>query len=128
MDPNLIGLQVRRVQKPLFFRVKHHTMDTRVRLVCVILHIFRESARIRVGSEDGAVAGVVVKGVAVDGVGGFVGGEEEDGAGVCVEGCGGGCFYMNMYSYVHEKGLKKKEIGENRDAYGHEAWDERSGG
>lgn len=34
------------------------------------------------------MAGVLVEGVAVNAVGGFLGGEEEDGAGVGVGGCG----------------------------------------
>lgn len=63
-------------------------MDAAVGLVGVVLERFLEGSG-GGGGEDGAVAGVVVEGVAVDAVGGVFGGEEEDGAGV---GDGGGCF------------------------------------
>lgn len=63
-------------------------MDATAGLVGVVLERFLEGSG-GGGGEDGAVAGVVVEGVAVDAVGGLFGGEEEDGAGV---GGRGGCF------------------------------------
>jgi hypothetical protein len=69
-------------------------VDATVWLVLVVLDVGSEGAGGRVGGEDGAVAGVFVKGVAVDCEGGLARGEEEDGAGVCFGGSGKGCFFL----------------------------------
>lgn len=90
VDPELVGLEVGGVEVRLG-RVEDHAVDAAVGLVLVVLDVGGEGARGWVGGEDGAVAGVLVKGVAVDCVGGLAGGEEEDGAGVCFGGCGEGC-------------------------------------
>jgi hypothetical protein len=82
VDPELVGAEVGGVQVGLG-GVEDHAVDARVGLVFVVLDVLFEGARVGIGGEDGAVAGVVVEGVAVDGVWGFLGGEEEDGAGVC---------------------------------------------
>lgn len=66
-------------------------MNARVGLVLVVLDVVHQGAGRSVGGEDGAVAGVFVKGIAVDCVGGLLGGEEEDGAGVCLGGGGLSC-------------------------------------
>lgn len=81
MDPELIGAQVGGV-KILLLGVKDHAMDASVRLVGVILNILLKSLCGIVGGEDGAVAGVIIKWVAVNGVRRLVGSQEEDGAGV----------------------------------------------
>lgn len=66
-------------------------MDAGAGLVGVVLEGRRgEGRRGGRGRVDGAVARVLVEGVAVDAVGGFLGGEEEDGAGVGFGGGGGG--------------------------------------
>ncbi|CEF84487.1 unnamed protein product [Fusarium graminearum] len=81
MGPDLIGAKVGRV-KILLLGVKDHAMDASVRLVGVILNILLKSLCGIVGGEDGAVAGVIIKWVAVNGVRRLVGSQEEDGAGV----------------------------------------------
>jgi hypothetical protein len=58
-------------------------VDARVGLVRVVLDIVLQSFCGRVGGEYSAVAGVVVEGVAVDGVWGLGRCEEEDGARIC---------------------------------------------
>lgn len=93
MDPELVGLEVGGVEVRLG-RVEDHAVDAAVGLVLVVLDVVGEGAGVGVGGEDGAVAGVLVKGVAVDCVGGLAGGEEEDCAGVCFGGCGEGCFFV----------------------------------
>lgn len=82
MDPELVGAEVGGVEIRLG-GIKDHAVDAAVGLVLVVLDVGGEGAGGGVDGEDGAVAGVVVEGVAVDRVGGFPGGEEEDGAGVC---------------------------------------------
>jgi hypothetical protein len=66
-------------------------VDARVGLVLVVLDVVHQGGGRGVGGENGAVAGVFVKGVAVDCVGGLFGGEEEYGAGVCFGGGGLSC-------------------------------------
>lgn len=82
MNPELVGPQVGRVEVRLC-RVEDHAVDARVGLVLVVLHIVGELSVV-VNGEDAAVAGVVVKGIRVDTVGGLFGSEEEYGAGVGV--------------------------------------------
>lgn len=84
--PDLVGLQICRVQV-CFRRVEHHPVDAGVRLVFVVLHVGGQRARF-VDREDVPVPGVFVEWVAVDVEGGFVCGEDEDGARVGV-GAGG---------------------------------------
>lgn len=91
VHPELVGAQVGRVEV-LLLRVKDHAVDARVRLVLVVLDILDQGAAGRVCGENCAVTGVVVEGVAVDGVWGFVGGEEEDGSGVCGGQRSAGCW------------------------------------
>jgi len=91
VGPELVGGQVGRVEVALC-RVEDHAVDARVGLVGVVLEVGVEGAGGGDG-EDVAVAGVLVEGVAVDGVGGLFGGKEEDGAGVgfgvvCLGCCG----------------------------------------
>lgn len=81
MGPDLVGAKVGRV-KILLLGVKDHAMDASVRLVGVILNILLKSLCGIVGGEDGAVAGMIIKWVAVNGVRRLVGSQEEDGAGV----------------------------------------------
>lgn len=84
--PDLVGLEIGGVEVG-FGGVEDHAVDTGVGLVLVVLDVLDESA-IGTCREDVAVAGIFVEGVAVDVVGGLVGGEDEDGAGVGV-GAGG---------------------------------------
>lgn len=84
--PDLVGLEIGGVEVG-FGGVEDHAVDAGVGLVLVVLDVLEESA-IGASGEDVAVAGVFVEGVAVDVVGGLVGGEDEDGAGVSV-GAGG---------------------------------------
>lgn len=91
VDPELVGFEVGGVEVRLG-RVEDHAVDAAVGLVLVVLNVCCQGAGGWVGGEDGAVAGVLVEGVAVDCVGGLAGGEEEDCAGVCFGGCGEGCF------------------------------------
>ena len=66
VHPQLIRPQVRRVEVRLG-RIEHHAVDARVGLVGVVLGVLGERTGRRHG-EDGAVARVIVEGVAVDGV------------------------------------------------------------
>ena len=87
--PQLVGGQIGRVQVGLG-GVKHHAVDARVLLVFVVLNVLLE----RAGGgdrEDVAIAGELVEGVGVDGVGRLLGGEQEDGARVGVGVVGTGC-------------------------------------
>lgn len=120
MNPELVGAQVGGVQVRLG-RVKHHAVDAGIGLVLVVLHVGRQSAGSRVDGEDGAVAGMVVEGVAVDGVGRLLRGEEEDGTGVCVGRLSLG--YENVSKDLFY-GLVMREEG----AYGGAAWGGRLGG
>lgn len=87
--PQLVGRQVGRVEVGLG-RVEHHAVDARVLLVFVVLDVLLELAGVGHG-EDVAVAGELVEGVGIDGVGGLLGREKEDGAGVGVGVVGTGC-------------------------------------
>ena len=58
-------------------------MDASVGLVRVVLDVFFEGLCGVICGEDRTVTGVVVEWVAVDAVRRLVGGEEEDGAGIC---------------------------------------------
>lgn len=71
-------------------RVKYHAVDGGLVAVFVVLNVLDEVPG-GVDGEDVAVAGVVVEGVAVDGVRGLLGWEEEDGAGLCRGIVGFGC-------------------------------------
>lgn len=87
VNPELVGLEVGRVEVRARW-VEDHAVDSRVVLVGVVLHVGLEGAGGGGGGEDGTVAGVGVEGVAVDTVGGLIGGEEEYGPGVCLGGGG----------------------------------------
>ena len=89
MHPELVGAQVGRVEVR-FCRVEDHAVDPGVGLVLVVLCVGFEGAGGGDG-EDGAVAGVVVEGVAVHGVRCLSGGKQEDGACVGIGRCGLGC-------------------------------------
>lgn len=84
MRPDLVGLQVGRVQECLG-RIEDHAVDTGVFHIFVVLHILGQTAVVPYG-EDVAVAGVFVEWVAVDIVRRLFGGEHEDGSsvGVCI--------------------------------------------
>lgn len=84
MRPDLVGLQVGRVQESLG-RIEDHAVDTGVFDIFVVLHIIGQTAVVLNG-EDVAVASVFVEWVAVDIVRGLFGGEHEDGSsvGVCI--------------------------------------------
>lgn len=96
MDPELVGREIGRVEVRLG-RIKDHAVDARVGLVLEVLDVARQGAGRGVGGKDGAVAGVAVEGVAVDCVGGLLGGEEEDGAGVCFGGGGLSCEGLDFH-------------------------------
>lgn len=89
VHPQLVGLEVGRVQ-PRLGRIEDHAVDARVGLVLVVLDVLGQGAARR-GGENGTVAGVLVEGVAVDGIRWLLGGQEEDGAGVGFCRCGLGC-------------------------------------
>lgn len=115
VDPELVRLEVGGVE--IFLRgVKDHAVDAGIRLVLVVLHIVFKLAGGR-DSEDGAVACVVVEGVAVDGVGGFLGGEEEDGAGVGF-GRGGLCYSVLVLHVEIDDGI----LGVRSWSMGWEVW------
>jgi hypothetical protein len=78
MAPHAIGPHVRAVQVRLR-GVEDHAMNGGLRTVLVVLDVLGQGARGRSG-EDVAEARVLVEGVAVDAVGGLLGGEDEDGA------------------------------------------------
>ena len=80
VHPQLVGGQVGRVQVRLCW-VKDHAMDARAWVVLVILDVLGKAAT-GVHTEDVAVAGVLVEGVAVHGVWRLLGRQQEDGAGV----------------------------------------------
>ena len=82
MSPEFVGAKVGGVEIFLL-RVKDHAVDASVGLVRVVLDVLLESLCGVVCGEDSAVTGVVVEWVAVDTVRRLVGGEEEDGAGIC---------------------------------------------
>lgn len=82
MYPEFVGCEVGRVQVRLC-GVKHHAVNAGVGLVLVVLNIGSQCAGSWVGGEDGAVACVLVEGVAVDAIRRLLGGEEEDGASIC---------------------------------------------
>lgn len=84
VHPDLVRAQVSRVEERLG-RIEDHAVYAGAGLVLVVLHIVRQRAG-GVDGEDAPVASVVVKGVGVDGVGRPLGGQQEDGAGVCVRG------------------------------------------
>lgn len=83
MRPDLVGLQVGRVQESLG-GIEDHAVDTGVFDIFVVLHVLRQAAVV-LYREDVAVAGVFVEWVAVDVVRRLFGGEHEDGSsvGVC---------------------------------------------
>lgn len=71
-------------------RVEDHAVDGRLLAVLVVLDVLLHGARL-VDGEDVAIAGVVIEGVAVHGIGSLLRGEVEDGAclgvGVVRSGC-----------------------------------------
>lgn len=89
--PEGVGCEIGRVEVG-FCRVEDHAVDSGCGGVGVVLDVAIQGAGARDG-EDVAVAGVLVEGVAVDGVGGFPGGEEEDCASV---GLGAVCFGCSL--------------------------------
>ena len=80
MRPDLVGRQIGRVQVGLC-RVEHHAVNTGLGVIFVVLYIAIQSS-VGLDGKHVTIAGVVVEGVAVDIVGGLVGGEDEDGTGV----------------------------------------------
>jgi hypothetical protein len=84
VTPNSVRPHVCRVEVGLG-KIEDHAVDGGLRAVFVVLNIGFQGA-IGVSVEDVAEASVLVKGVAIDAVGWFAGGQDEDSA------CAGICF------------------------------------
>jgi hypothetical protein len=82
MGPDLVSTEVCRI-KVLLLRIKDHSVNTRVRLVRVVLNIFLECLCSGIGGEDSAMASVIVERIAVDGIRRLVRCEKKDGTGIC---------------------------------------------
>ena len=82
MTPQFVGPHVGRVEVR-FGRVKDHAVDGRGGRVVVVLDVFFQHAG-AVDTEDVAMTGIVVEGVAVDVKGRRLSSEEEYGAGLGV--------------------------------------------
>lgn len=80
--PDFVGREIGGVKVGLR-GVKDHAVDARLGVIFVVLHILIKLA-VLCDREDVTVTSVVVEWIAVDVVGGLVGGQNEDGAGVGV--------------------------------------------
>ena len=108
MRPDLVGLQVGRVEKGLG-GIEDHAVDAGGRFIFVVLHILGQTA-IVLDREHIAIAGVLVEGIAIDIVRRLASGQDEDGASVGVGAGGQFCIIVLASCFPIQAIQEEKDI------------------